>query len=380
MKAKWLLCASLFLSLVPTLSTIAIAYDEMQFEIFSPCSGNAAFCMPRIMARGHITDDTPTRFENFLIKEIGHREKYDTLAVCFDSPGGSVRGGMELGYIIRSLQISTCISDSYWSVRHLPEEDRWVEGPWIEDAVCSSACALAFLGGYGREAIGDLGVLGVHQFRSDIGTESTAQIGMTVIGMYFDQMGISRRLLDIASLTPPNEMTWLTKDDLIALGVISSSDSIYNADWSLIHTPSGGIAVMIYQQESWDREIIVRISLLVYIFNGINGPSLRFSIFPAESSPNIYDRLRYAYIDSDGPALRLEINDTRYEYRNVDWILEQDGSISALIVLPSIFSTSPENIHSMHLYAELPNALSDVRLDSYLAPSEYATYIRAALK
>lgn len=175
-------------------------------------------------------------------------------------------------------------------------------------------------------------------------------------------------------------MTWLDKDDLMALGVIFSSRSIYNADWSLIHTPSGGIAVRVYQQESWDREIIKRVSFLAYIFNGVNGPSLRFSILPGEPSVSIYDRLRYAYIDSDGPNLRLEINSTRYEYRNVNWTLEQDGSISAMIVLPSVFTTSPESVQTMHLYAELPNALSDVRLDSYLAPSEHESYIRAALK
>src|SRR5262249_3825586 len=65
-----------------------------------------------------------------------------------------------------------------------------------------SACAYAFMGGSDRRVLKD-GALGVHQFygRSGEIDEGSSQAVVALIGLYLDEMGISRHLLDVASVT-----------------------------------------------------------------------------------------------------------------------------------------------------------------------------------
>lgn len=79
------------------------------------------------------------------------------------------------------------------------------------------------MGGSNRQVRKD-NALGVHQFygRSSQVDEGRSQAMVTLIGIYLDEMGISRHLLDAASITPGARMTTLTVDDARRLGVDDS--------------------------------------------------------------------------------------------------------------------------------------------------------------
>jgi hypothetical protein len=69
---------------------------------------------------------------------------------------------------------------------------------------CYSTCVYAFAGGAVRTYDGRP-PLGVHQFR-DGNSESSAQTALAIVAEYLDEMGIDHRLLEAASLVPPENM------------------------------------------------------------------------------------------------------------------------------------------------------------------------------
>jgi hypothetical protein len=98
----------------------------------------------RIIASGPIDLETPTIFTALMASIRRVRGTVDSATIEFDSPGGSLIGGMVLGRAIRAYGFTTRVS---------------------EGRECASACAIAFLGGVSRYVSGD-GKLGVHQFAS----------------------------------------------------------------------------------------------------------------------------------------------------------------------------------------------------------------------
>lgn len=101
----------------------------------------------------------------------------------------------------------------------LAQEQRTV----LPDSGCFSACAYAFMGGSDRRVLKD-GALGVHQFygRSGEIDEGSSQAVVAPIGLYLDEMGISRHLLDVASVTPGSHVTRLTIDEARKLGGLAT--------------------------------------------------------------------------------------------------------------------------------------------------------------
>lgn len=76
----------------------------MRFSTFWPCDGNGSFCGIRILAEGVIQGDTDRQFSQFLARPKLHKHQLPPVpTIVFDSPGGSVAGGMALGRAIRRL-------------------------------------------------------------------------------------------------------------------------------------------------------------------------------------------------------------------------------------------------------------------------------------
>jgi hypothetical protein len=109
----------------------------------------------------------------------------DIRGVYISSLGGSLKAALALGRSIRRHQLNTMVGSN---------------------KICASACVWAFAGGVNRTAAG---VLAVHQFYSpkgqDIG-ESDTQEEVATVGEYLDEMGVSRTVLDVASLVKPDEI------------------------------------------------------------------------------------------------------------------------------------------------------------------------------
>jgi tol-pal system protein YbgF len=146
-------------------------------------------------ARGDIDSSTVAAFNAYKKAHPGLR------TIAFDSNGGSVVEALALGRAIREAGLDTYVGGTY----KVPREG-FTAANFLSMQECYSACVYAFAGGVHRFYDANGGVLGVHQFSGNdtASGEMTAQVLMTLIGVYLDEMGVSRTLLDWAAMVPPN--------------------------------------------------------------------------------------------------------------------------------------------------------------------------------
>jgi hypothetical protein len=211
----------------------------MTFRAYQECSGNG--CPYFVLAQGVITSATPSAFRQFLAKE-----EYQPI-VYFDSPGGNLTSALELGRLIRARGLDTFVGGPYEAFIGFASGNEKIQRLTTQ-GICFSACAYAFLGGVSRE-IGERGIYGVHQFFSSdrpLG-DATTQVAMTVIGSYLDEMGVNRRLLDLASLTSSRRMSSLPID--IARRLLIDNTEPELATWSVDTTITGKLYAYVVQHQ-----------------------------------------------------------------------------------------------------------------------------------
>lgn len=161
-----------------------------------------------VTAKGQIMPDTPKVFEAFV-----KTNDIAGLTIYFDSSGGSIQGGIQLGEALRRLNARVSIGRSSevkpGNGTTLPQHQL---APNLGQ--CHSSCAYAFLGGRTRTV--PIGAqFGVHMFWPGDKIEGIydrtysyeeierAQRVSAQIAAYIQRMGIDMRLLDLASRTPP---------------------------------------------------------------------------------------------------------------------------------------------------------------------------------
>jgi hypothetical protein len=114
-----------------------------------------------VFASGEITPETPGAFSAFLDRTS---IAPDTM-IFFNSAGGDLRAGMQLGRLVRKAHLNTGVATPEPSGRN-PDAIQALPDRRVYPGYCVSACALAFLGGVSRKV--DPGaVLAVHQVRMD---------------------------------------------------------------------------------------------------------------------------------------------------------------------------------------------------------------------
>lgn len=191
----------------------ALAQSEAPMT-FSPGADNATefakrvvidHFVPRIYAVGVITDDSADRLRSYA------RQRGLTHAkVVFDSPGGSLLGGLRLGMALRELQFDTEVGTEAWS------DDNHAA------SICASACAYAFAGGISRY-YGLNSRLGVHQFAgSGAGSLRAGQEVSALVVTYLHDMGVDTTAFALASRTTPDDMTWLDEAAALRLGLANN--------------------------------------------------------------------------------------------------------------------------------------------------------------
>jgi hypothetical protein len=122
----------------------------------------------------------------------------DDAVVVFNSPGGDLTPGLEIGLAIRELGFDTLVPDGF---------------------ECASACALAWLGGDTR-AMGDDAYVGFHAAYIEVGRRAQETgAGNAVIGAYLHELGLSYDTIFFLTSSPPESMYWLTFDDAAELGI-----------------------------------------------------------------------------------------------------------------------------------------------------------------
>lgn len=147
-----------------------------------------------VYAAGEITPGTTERFKTFV-----RNHKIDSVRVFFDSPGGSLVEGMELGETIRALSFSTAVGSQKAHSPHM--------------AICASACAYSFAGGVFRYLSKDTGRLGVHQFYGQSNTSISAENAQRLSGeivAYLDKMGVNATAFSLSTLADKDGIIWLT--------------------------------------------------------------------------------------------------------------------------------------------------------------------------
>ena len=177
-----------------------------------------------IYLSGEIDNDTPAN----MLGIIAAQEAFGrSIRVTFNSPGGNLLAGMQVGRILRDAAAAVSIGT------YAKNPKTGLTDP-SSPGVCLSACALAFLGGTNRW-IPEGSVYGVHRFHSPTGSKSsdldTAQIISAAIGNYIREMGVAPALFDLMVQAGAKDIYPLNTKQLADLNVVNNGRSA--AEWVL---------------------------------------------------------------------------------------------------------------------------------------------------
>ena len=327
------------------------AYDgPMRFSVFWPCSGNGGSCIPRILAEGVIKGDTALRFQEFLSNKRVHEfELPPQPVISFDSAGGSLAGAVELGRLLRRLRLDTDVQSSY---------ERVVDGDeqiFRRGVVCASACTIAFLGGFNR-TVGLAGQFGVHQFFSNGGgSESAAQVTVVALAQYIEEMGVSRRVLDIASLVPPAQIRLLNAQERQALRIDNSL--VLPAAWELKAMPNGAVYAQVVQEQAVTHAVVF---LALAGERGRTILSVGYS--PAERTQAILDKVKDALNDEQLVVLTLDKR-TQIRFPTQRWQSSGASTVMTTLALTDAQVDALRRANTVRLEVTLSMA------DSYYSPT-----------
>ena len=218
------------LAIVFLVSSNMVLAKPMDF-VLKGNGGNCNGC-EWVAAEGDITSDTPKLLKNF-IREYDYR-----LTFVFNSSGGSLLAGLELGEILRKYRANTSIGRTV----------KFPDGKYFDttEGKCVSACAYAYLGGEERYSTKGLGF---HQFYDKrilegIDSAFTAkdrvldQYLTGVIVDYLIRMGIDVSLYSFISSTPPKEVYFLSEIEMKKFGI--DVDQNETTPWALAPNASLG--------------------------------------------------------------------------------------------------------------------------------------------
>ena len=176
-------------------------------------------CKSWVSAVGSITAETPRQFENF-----ARSNDVRGAVVAFDSGGGSVLGTLELGRMIRRLDMTTTVGRTTTLAKDKNGEVRATLSP---KADCESMCAFVLLGGTRRYVPAEANVL-VHQIwlgdkRDDATAVSYSAEDLMVVQrdigrlvQFTAEMGGGADLIETALRIPPWErLRPLSPEELI---------------------------------------------------------------------------------------------------------------------------------------------------------------------
>ncbi|GLQ34208.1 hypothetical protein GCM10007939_04910 [Amylibacter marinus] len=198
---------------------------EMQFKLRRLSnSPNATW----IAAEGRITKDTPARFQEFLDSNSIFREN----RIEFNSPGGDLYAGMELGRMIRAQRLNTTIGRTLT----LNNPEFGIDIKRFAFSTCASACAYAFMGGV-RRWLDTTNRIGLHRFgvQDFEFTADEAQIVSSDIALYLEEMGVDQNVLRMASRFDFSTELFYVPDDLAReTGIVfDPSENVFDLDVEL---------------------------------------------------------------------------------------------------------------------------------------------------
>jgi hypothetical protein len=118
--------------------------------------------------------------------------------VVFESEGGSLFAGIEIGRTIRLRNFATLVP---------------------RGVLCASACAIAWLGGAPR-MMEDGALIGFHAaYRNQGGQPVETGAGNAVLGAYLSQIGLTDAAIVYVTSAAPHSMTWLSLQEASRYGI-----------------------------------------------------------------------------------------------------------------------------------------------------------------
>lgn len=222
------LVRSLVLIVVAALASPAVAQPQMTFRIAPQTELNVILRAAvlggqhEVFAAGEIDEGATARFLEFL-----STNSIDDAIVLFDSPGGSLSEGIQLGEAIRERGFDTGVG-SYGA-----DGGRKFEG------TCASACTYAFVGGDYRFFNGGRERLGIHQFYKDGENQADlgdAQVLSAILMDHLRRMDIDSRAFVLASSARGDSMRWLSIDEARLLNISNDGKGIATAEIKLLES------------------------------------------------------------------------------------------------------------------------------------------------
>jgi SPOR domain len=116
--------------------------------------------------------------------------------VAFESDGGNLIAGLQIGETIRLKNFATLVPDK---------------------ARCASSCALAWLGGT-RRFMGPQAQVGFHA-AYDGQTHQVTSTGNALVGAYLNKIGLPYSAVVYITSASPESVSWLSKSDAEKLGI-----------------------------------------------------------------------------------------------------------------------------------------------------------------
>ena len=166
-----------------------------------------------VTASGHIVPGDADAIKKLITLEFEQKYRLvrDLVTLNLNSPGGSLIGGIRLGYALRELAVHTNVG---------------------LDQSCLSACALAFLGGDVRTVEGRLGVHAAGLASSSANSTNTTGVTQTqlfdsiqamsaITTAYVHEMTGSGEVARLALTTSNKQVAVLTDDELVSMRAIT---------------------------------------------------------------------------------------------------------------------------------------------------------------
>ncbi len=194
-------------------------------------------CAEFIVATGEIQRDSVTT-----LVILWNRLKRKDLPLYFDSPGGNLEGGLDLGRALRKFGVAVTVGrmqklDCKASPERCTAEDTFAGVVVFDDittkASCNSACVYTLAGGVLRSVAADSSV-GVHQFfvardddrrrkpKENYSREDFGNLQRTVseVASYLVEMGVSVKVLTLAADVDSKSIRKLTRVELEELCLV----------------------------------------------------------------------------------------------------------------------------------------------------------------
>ncbi len=128
-----------------------------------------------------------------------------------NSPGGQIAEGVKLAEIIKTAKIATIVAPG---------------------KACASACFIAFAAGF-QKFVGYQAAVGVHGASEQNGKETPRSHEATVtLARFVSELGVPPAIIGRMVVTPPNEIVWLTPDELKGMGT-----KLTDKAWRLAQPP-----------------------------------------------------------------------------------------------------------------------------------------------